>query len=98
LGNKPLPIRRTLAVLGLPALLADIHARVLVAFLQQERPALLGVGKRLLTRLADMRAGLDIPFVHQIFAAALLMPRRKLQGANRVGALPFTSLGCLSQS
>jgi hypothetical protein len=65
LGDKPLAIIGALAVLGCPALRANIEAGILLFILEEECVELLFICERLPASLAGMSARLDIPFVHQ---------------------------------
>lgn len=63
-GNESSAIRRALAVLGFPAILANVEPFVGVLVIEQKRMKRLFIGEGLSASLAGMRARLDIPVDH----------------------------------
>src|ERR1043165_9741677 len=64
-GNETFAVLCALAVLGLPALLANIRPAKLRFLLEQQRVIMLPVGKSSAAAITDVAARLYVPFRHE---------------------------------
>jgi hypothetical protein len=65
-GNEPFALARVIAELVLPAGFANVQApQSLRMLVEEQRVQRLPVGKPLVARCAGVRAGLNVPIVHE---------------------------------
>jgi hypothetical protein len=64
MGDETFAFARAFVELGLPAILADVHAAEFGLFVREEGVKRLFIGKGLAAGFTGGGAGLDVPFVH----------------------------------